>query len=162
MRRGALALVVALAGLVTVGLAIAGTNFSVRLTGEAERPIPVETDGKGRAVFHLSKDGSALSYKLIVNHLEDITQAHIHCGSPEVAGPVVAFLFGFNAAGVTQNGVLATGTITDADVIDRPSSTQCPGGVSSFAEMLEKIQSGEAYVNVHTIEFPAGEIRGNF
>lgn len=162
MQRIALALVVALAGLVTVGLAIAGTNFNVRLTGEAERPMPVDTDGQGRAIFHLSKDGTALRYKLIVTNLEDVTQAHIHCGSPEVAGPVVAFLFAFDPAGVTQNGVLAAGMITDANVIDRPSSTQCPGGVSSFADLLAKIESGQAYVNVHTIDFPAGEIRGNF
>jgi hypothetical protein len=135
-------------------------NFIAHLSGAAERPTPVDTDAGGLAVLHLNKEGTGLRYKLIVHNLEDITQAHIHCGSADVAGPVVAFLFGFVAEGVTVNGVLAEGTITAEDVIPRPDSPACPGGVANFEELVAKIRSGDAYVNVHTIAFPAGEIRG--
>jgi hypothetical protein len=51
------------------------------------------------------------------------------------------------------------------------SSAACPGGVSSFADVLANIRAGNTYVNVHTNDgvdpansgpgdFPAGEIRG--
>jgi hypothetical protein len=75
---------------------------------------------------------------------------------------VVAFLFPFDAAGVTLNGTLVEGTITADDIIPRPDSPACPGGVATFEDLLAKIRSGDAYVNVHTLAFPAGEIRGQF
>jgi hypothetical protein len=135
-------------------------TFNAHLTGEQERPAPVSTDGSGQAIFKLSKDGNSLYYKVVVNNLENITQAHIHCGGPEVAGPVVTFLFGFVAGGVTKNGVLAEGTITSADIIVRPDTEVCMGGVASFDQLIEQIRAGQAYINVHTQAFPAGEVRG--
>ena len=166
MKKSRLLLVVliVLTMLITTSVAYASPpeqrNFIAHLSGAAERPTPVDTDAGGLAVFHLSKDGTELRYKLIVTNIEGATQAHIHCGSADVAGPVVAFLFGFDPAGVTVNGVLAEGTITAANVIPRPDSPACPGGVANFDELLAKIRSGDAYVNVHTLVYPAGEIRG--
>jgi hypothetical protein len=132
-------------------------NYTASLKGRNEVPA-VDTNAQGQAIFHLSKDGAELSYKLIVANIDNVTQAHIHCGAPGVNGPVVAFLFGFVAEGVTTNGVLAEGTITA--VIPRPDSPACPGGVADFDDLLEKLNSGGAYVNVHTLEWPGGEIRG--
>lgn len=135
-------------------------TFHAHLTGEQERPNPVETDGSGQAIFKLSKDGTSLHYKVVVNNIDNITQAHIHCGGPDVAGPVIAFLFGFVAEGVSVNGVLAEGVITSANVISRPDTEACMGGVASFEQLVEKLRAGEAYINVHTTSFPGGEIRG--
>jgi hypothetical protein len=135
-------------------------TFHAHLTGDQERPLAVETDGSGQAMFQLSKDGTALHYRVVVNNIENITQAHIHCGGTEVAGPVIAFLFGFVAEGVTVNGVLAEGVITNANVISRPDSQACMGGVANFTQLLQKLRAGEAYINVHTTSFPGGEIRG--
>jgi hypothetical protein len=135
-------------------------TFSAHLTGDQERPNPITTRGSGQAIFKLSKDGMSLSYKVIVNNLKNVTQAHIHCGNSEVAGPVVAFLFGFVAEGVTVNGVLAEGVITNADIIARPDTQLCMGGVANFEQLVAKLKSGEAYINVHTVGNPPGEIRG--
>lgn len=164
MKKTYVTLIIVLIMIFTTSIAYAGApdqkNFIAHLSGDAERPTPVDTDAGGLAVFHLNKEGTELRYKLIVTNIENVTQAHIHCGSADVAGPVVAFLFGFVAEGVTQNGVLAAGTITAGDVIPRPDSAQCPGGVANFDELLAKMRSGDAYVNVHTLQFPGGEIRG--
>ena len=39
-------------------------------------------------------------------------------------------------------------------------SAACPGGVATLEDVLEKMRTGGAYVNVHTTQFPGGEIRG--
>lgn len=159
MKRVFVTLLILLALFVTTGAVSMSDqrNFVAPLSGGAEIP-PNDSQGTGVATFKLSKDGTELSYKLIVANIDDVTQAHIHCGSEDVNGPVVAFLFGFVADGVTVNGVLAEGTITS--VIPRPDSPACPGGVADFDDLLAKMRSGDAYVNVHTVEIPGGEIRG--
>ena len=47
--------------------------------------------------------------------------------------------------------------ITAASVIG-PAGQGISAG--EFAELIRAIRSGNAYVNVHTMTFPAGEIRG--
>jgi len=50
-----------------------------------------------------------------------------------------------------------TGTITAAQVIGPEGQGISPG---EFGELLRAIRAGVAYVNVHSDNFPAGEIRG--
>ena len=134
-------------------------NFIAHLSGDEEVP-PVETLAQGQAIFHLNEDDAALSYRLIVANIENVSVAHIHCGAAGVNGPVVVFLFGPATPAVTVNGILAEGIITDDDIIERPDSVQCPGGVADFDELVAKMRSGDAYVNVHTTAHPGGEMRG--
>lgn len=139
----------------------AARNFVAPLNPGEEVPAPSLTETRnptGNAVFRLA--GNGLSYKLISANIRNVTQAHIHCGTTGVAGPVVAFLFGFVADGVDPNGILAQGTVTAGDVIPRPDSEACPGGVADFDDMIAQMRAGNAYVNAHTTQNPAGEIRG--
>jgi hypothetical protein len=82
---------------------------------------------------------------------------HIHLGAAGTNGPVVAFLFNFaplNAsAGVTQNGIVAEGTLTAASLVG-------PMAGQPLHVLLEALRTGGAYVNVHTVSFPAGGVRG--
>jgi hypothetical protein len=143
--------------------AASSDNFAAPLSGVQEVP-PADTNARGVATFKLSKDGTSLDYKLIAANIENILQAHIHCGAEGVNGPVVAFLYPPGPPPVLIegrfDGVLAEGTITAANVIPRPDSAACPGGIANFDELLARMRSGEAYVNVHTTQFPGGEIRG--
>jgi hypothetical protein len=134
------------------------------------------TRAQGQAKFQLSDDGTQLEYKLIASNIENVVQAHIHCGSADVAGPVVVFLYPSApppapAGAGRTDGVLAAGTITSANVIPAADSATCPGGLATFDELVAKLRSGDAYVNVHTNDgvappdtgagdFPGGEIRG--
>jgi hypothetical protein len=133
----------------------ASDHFGAKLSGDEEVP-PNDSKGRGHAQFWLSKDGTSLRYKLIVANVENVTQAHIHIAPRGANGPVVAFLFGFVPGGVTENGVLAEGTITQANLIARPAI----GFRATMADLLAAMRSGNAYVNVHTVQLPAGEIRG--
>jgi hypothetical protein len=132
--------------------------FVAVLKGGNEVP-PVTTDGFGFAALGVNRKETALGFVLTAFRLENIVVAHIHCGAPGVNGPVVADLF-VPAAPVTKSGLLSKGVITDANVIDRPDSPVCPGGVANFDELLAKIRTGNAYVNVHTVAVGSGEIRG--
>ena len=66
-------------------------NFRAHLTGDQEVP-PVETRAQGQIILHLSKDGTVLSYKLIVANIEGVTQAHLHLAPAGVNGPQAGFL----------------------------------------------------------------------
>ena len=135
------------------------SKFKSPLNSSEEVP-PNDSTAAGFASFTISEDEQSITYRLIVANINDVTQSHIHCGAPGVNGPVIVFLFGFNPVGVTENGILAEGTITNANVIPRADSPACPGGVANLAELIAKIRSGNAYTNVHTIALPGGEIRG--
>ena len=159
----ALLLLLAVAGLASAG---DNNNYAVHLDGDTEVPANASL-ATGQAIFKLSPDGTSLDYKLIVANLDNPVAAHIHVGPPGVNGPVVAFLFGPAApAGGTANGVIAEGTITAANLVG-PLTGQ------PFSALVEALNSGNAYVNVHTNDgvpptntgpgdFPGGEIRGNF
>jgi hypothetical protein len=148
-----------LLGLALVGVAIAGLNrnYSTHLSGDLEVPVR-DTDAQGQAIFHLSKDGQSISYKLITANIENVTMAHIHIGAPAVNGPVVVWLYPsappLQLIPGRSDGVLATGTITAASL-----RGQLAG--QPLSALLELMNRGEAYVNVHTTQFPSGEIRGN-
>ena len=157
-----------LSGLVLAGLALGNDNqnWSVHASGDLELPAR-DTLGQGQAIFHLSKDGTAIEYKLIASNIENVTASHIHLGGSTVNGPVVAFLFGnAPAGGGRTDGVLAEGTITAADLVG-------PLAGQPLSALIDAMNSGNAYVNVHTNDgvaptntgagdFPGGEIRGNF
>lgn len=159
LRATSLAVFPLIAALFAVPAAAQKSTFVAPLSGSEEVPA-VDTRARGQTVLHLSEDTHELQFKLIVSKIEGMTQAHIHCGAAGVNGPVVAFLFGLMPMGVSLNGIAAEGAVTAADVIPRPDSPACPGGVANFDELVAKIWSGEAYVNVHTLQNPAGEIRG--
>jgi hypothetical protein len=149
-----------------VGLAAAGTdqrNFRTHLNGAEEVPAR-DTKAQGQAIFHLSKDGTSLDFKLIVANIENVVAAHIHCGATGVNGPVGVTLFVGTPASGRVDGVLAEGTITAPD----------PGNGCGWADLgavVAAMRSGNTYVNVHTNDgvppantgpgdFPGGEIRG--
>jgi hypothetical protein len=133
-------------------------TFTAHLTGGAEvADPPVETRATGQAVFRLSQDGTELSYRLIVANIENVTQAHIHLAPAGANGPVVAWLYpGGPPAQLIpgrSSGVLAEGTITDANLFG-------PLAGKTLADLVDHLRAGNAYVNVHTTVYPAGEVRG--
>ena len=146
-------------GLVLVATATSGLNrnWSTHAKGGNEIP-PNPSLAQGQAKFQLSEDGTSLDYKLIVANLEDVLQAHIHLGSPDENGPVVAFLYPSGPPPVlipgTSNGVLAEGTITSANLIG-------PLAGEELSALVNAMNEGNTYVNVHTVDLPGGEIRAN-
>lgn len=131
-------------------------TFSAHLTVDQE-VHSVTTEAVGKANFQLSKDGSELSYKLIVEGIENVTMAHIHFAAAGATGPVVLWLY--PQASPPQlipglfEGVLASGTRTSANLVG-------PLAGQDLSDLVDAMIAGETYVNVHTSQYPAGEIRG--
>jgi hypothetical protein len=131
-------------------------NFRTHLSG-TEETVPVDTRAQGQAIFRLSADGTALHYRLNVANIENVFMAHIHYGPPGENGPIVAWLYPASPPSVLIpgrfSGVLAAGVVQDTNLTG-PLSGQ------TVQDLVDLIQDGEAYVNVHTSQFPSGEIRG--
>jgi len=118
-----------------------------RATLSPANEIPAHSTGATGAAG-LSFQNGVVSYSIEVHGISDITQSHIHSGNASVNGPVRVFLFRGPVSGPSE-GVLVEGSFTAADVT----------GVT-FDELLAEMRSGDAYVNVHTNQFPGGEMRG--
>ena len=132
-----------------------GDKFEAELEGAQENPAVMTTAG-AEAEFKLDSKGRLRFELEATAHIENAQQAHIHLGARGQNGPVVAFLLPFNAAGVDfeEGDEIAEGRLTDADVIERP------GFDGTVAALVERMRQGRAYVNLHTVAFPGGEIRG--
>lgn len=131
-----------------------GRSFSARLSGAQEVPVPVDTDARGRAKFHADADETEIRYRLRVRRGDDLlgaAGAHIHCAPVGQNGPVVAFLAGVLPGGVPEFEVRAT--LTAANILN-------PACGATIAELLDAMEAGNAYVNVHSSTWPAGEVRG--
>lgn len=136
--------------------------FKVELVSYQEVPA-LSTGGSGEFRARISNDDSEIQYELTYDGLTDSpTQAHIHFGQKSVNGGISTFLcsnLGNGPAGTqacpAQPGVI-TGTITAANVIG-PTGQGIAAG--ELAELISAIRAGAAYVNVHTVAFPGGEIR---
>ena len=113
----------------------------------------VTSGADGDAIVFVNEDDQ-LGFDLTVTNIQNVEAAHIHLGMPGEDGPVVAFLFdgdfSTDASGV---GTLSTGVLTDSDLMG-------PLEGDTLAELVAEMEAGNAYVNVHTTQHPAGEIRG--
>ena len=151
-RRSILSLMLAvfLLGLGFTGVVSAQpSNFRAHLSGDNEVPA-VETNATGQAIFKFSND--ELQFKLIVANVHDVFAAHIHCGVVGVNGPVGVTLFAGDLSG-RFSGILNQGTISAPN-----EGNACAW--EDLGDVIDAIDSGGAYVNVHTDANPGGEIRG--
>jgi hypothetical protein len=131
-------------------------HFSTPLTGGEDG-----TDSRARGVanFEIGPFGGYLRYKLIVANIENVRQAHVHIGAPGTTGPIVLWLYPQSPPAVLipgpTNGVLAEGTQYPHDLTGPRS------GDSDFVDFILAVIDGPGlYVNVHTDQYPGGEIRG--
>ena len=139
-----------------------GNKMTVKadtLTGYQETPGNY-SPGTGTFTATIDRGASppTITYTLTYSGLSTpATGAHIHFANRYDPGAIVAFLCGGIKPPCPAGGGTVTGTITAADVLSVPSQGITAG---DFDGLVDVIQAGMAYVNVHTAKFPAGEIRG--
>jgi hypothetical protein len=144
---------------VTAGDGGGGPRFKAELSGDQEvsPPAPaggVVTDSEGEAKLRFNSALTQLRFEVEVEDGVRVTQAHIHCAPAGSNGPVVVFLAGFHDKGWDVDGDwVGDATATDANVVN-------PACGATLAELAASMADGNAYVNVHTVANPAGEVRG--
>ncbi|HET8648269.1 MAG TPA: CHRD domain-containing protein [Vicinamibacteria bacterium] len=146
-----------------LGLAVLGCDsatddtrfFQASLAGSNEVP-PVSSGGNGTCGFQL--EGDTITFSIEAHGLSNVIGAHIHVGPSTGVGPVRVVLWpepggpAIDTANpvASVNGILKAGSFNNAHVT---------GGLT-FADIVNQMQAGNTYCNVHTTRFPSGEIRG--
>jgi hypothetical protein len=116
----------------------------------------ISTTGSGD--FTGTLDADSIEFTLNYSGIPTaVTAAHIHVGQMDVSGGVSAFLCGGGGKPACPQSGPVTGTIVAADVI---GPTGQGVGAGEFAELAAAMRAGVTYVNVHSSQFGAGEIRG--
>lgn len=133
-------------------------EFRASLTGFEEVP-PILTGASGSFSARVSPGGESLQYELTFRNLSTpSTAAHIHFAQRGVNGPIIAFLCGGNGKpDCPERGGTVRGEITRDDIRAIPEQGLAAG---DFAGFLRILRAGAAYVNVHSTQYPNGEIRG--
>jgi Cu/Zn superoxide dismutase len=133
-----------LAALATLVFAAPATakvkRLESRMTGAQETPA-TDPDAAGTAKLRLDAAKKRVCFTIRVNHaVHDVVAAHIHKGKKGVAGNILVPLIEAPGPG--------------------PKFTGCEKHVArSVIRAILRHPRGY-YVNVHTMDFPGGEIRG--
>jgi len=136
--------------------------------------------GSGKLTLKINKQARAIAYELTYQFpdavatpivgTQFVNQAHLHFGQKHTTGAINVWLCqsADNPAPApvalstpmcpSPSGTVA-GSITPTKVLALPSQG-FPGGEVGFDALLAAIDSDAIYGNVHTDQFPAGEIRG--
>jgi len=138
--------------------------FTATLTGAQEVP-PTGSPGIGSALVTLDTVTNLLTVNVSFAGLVSPTIAsHIHCCTPPGANAMVATTVptfpGF-PLGVTTGTYLMTFDLTLASTYN-PAFITAHGGTVAGAQaaFITGLTSGLTYLNIHTSQFPGGEIRG--
>jgi hypothetical protein len=135
------------------------------LIGFSENPT-LSSPASGSLDLTIAPDDSSISFTLRYRGFPtNVQQSHIHLGAPWFNGGIMVF-FCTNLAppmGVptpqpcpTVSGTVK-GTVTAADVVGPAAQGVSPG---EFGKVLAALRAGAVYGNVHTMQYPGGEIRG--
>ena len=121
------------------------------------------SEGTGTIKLKLDKSAGTITYELTYSGLSaNVTQSHIHFGRVHTAGGVMVFFctnLGNGPAGTPAcpaTGGTVTGTLNAASVVAVPGQNVTAG---DFDAINDALLADAAYANIHTVKFPAGEIR---
>jgi hypothetical protein len=140
-------------------------TFVGNLSGANELPTPVPSPGTGVATIILDPTAQTLQVNATFSGLtSNDMAAHIHCCAPfgtnaGVATTVPAFPgFPLNVTSGTYSSVVFDLT---QPLIYNPAFVTAQGGTIAGAEaaLINGIENGQTYFNIHTVNFPGGEIR---
>jgi CHRD domain len=122
--------------------------------------------GSGQLTLHLDTRTDSATYTLTFSGLTSLaTMAHIHFGQVHVPGGIMVWLCQtkvepspvMGTPFCPRGGGSVSGTITAGDIVAVSGQNVTAG---DFNALVEALASGSAYSNIHSVNFPLGELRG--
>ena len=145
-----------------------GLKFNSNLSGAQEVvfdgmgdfvPGGVDTDATGKIHAKFDKALTEVAVNLRIQDLTGVfAAAHFHCGRPGQNGPVSFGLV--NPGPLAFDGQRVRGTLTNTDFTGADCLPVIGRPVNNIAALAFAMRDGLIYVNVHSTDFPPGEIRG--
>lgn len=133
-------------------------NMTATLTGGEETTatpgvLGLPTGAVGTATVAVDATNEEISVTLsLFNFATGTTAGHIHVAPRGVAGPIV---INFPIPSGRTGDLPLTFRVGSAAFVARPEI-----GINTMQDAIQSIVGGAAYVNIHTSQYPAGEIRG--
>ena len=160
MKRNIFLLFAVLLTLTFAGNALAGTKkpqlvFKLHLAlAQVVPPLGLVTEMKGTAkiTFDASMRSVTVSMK-IDNNESGVTDIHLHLGEAG-AGDGVSDIV------VTVKELDPPEMTEDFTVLEVFIGTEDVDSVNNIASLYQAVRDGRVYLDVHTVDFPDGEIRG--
>lgn len=125
-------------------------NFKAKLKGDSEVP-PTTSSATAKAKF--KEKGDVIPFKINITGITDVTAVHIHAGMKGQSGEPVVDLLKSGKQNKADTGIIIQGEIAASDL-------QGPMAGKTVQDLETAMGNKETYVNVHTSDHPAGEIRG--
>jgi hypothetical protein len=147
----AVVLVAAMSIVLSGGECAGGSNsdfYSASLRPGHEVPPVADAGQNGDASVYLSEGDRSMTVTITtnINSPGKLTAAHLHLGAAGTNGGVL-----FDIGGPDGTRFSRTRAAEDMNAV---------GTVDTWEEFLVELKAGNVYVNVHTTDNPAGEIRG--
>lgn len=127
-------------------------TFAAPLTADNVVGTDVQVAGSGTSSF--TYDGTVLEYSIDVTNMDEITAAHIHGPATRTQNaPIILGLFEPSQATGPISGELVSGVAGANNPLLRSGIT--------LDYVLALIRADSAYVQVHSITYPNGVLRGH-
>ncbi|MEM7203167.1 MAG: spondin domain-containing protein [Planctomycetota bacterium] len=125
-------------------------RYMALLSADQEVLVDAVTSGAGGSAVAVSRRGDVLRVSVIGRGLSGpIQMAHLHLGARGVNGPLVVDM----TSGIRAGGQSVSFRATASDLAG-------PLAGASFVSFLNEVAAGNVYINLHTAQFPGGEVRG--
>ena len=139
--------------LLTAASAQAQVQLNATLSGGAEAPNKVNTGALGTAVVFVDTTNLEMTVNVEVFNLPaGATGGHIHVGGEGTAGAV---LFDLTPTAGTTGDFTLSQRLSAANLVVRAAQ-----GINTMADAIQALTGGNCYINIHTSNNLAGEIRG--
>jgi hypothetical protein len=147
------------------GSLAAQSGYTAHIDGTQQVPANASA-ATGNASLMLNAAGDTLTYSIslvgldldgtqTVDPNDDVTAVHLHVGAPGASGPI---RFGIIGPGDDADDIVidpVAGTITGA--WEESDVLSFGGSLSSYVSELD---GGQLYINIHSVGFAPGEVRG--
>src|SRR6476646_3893709 len=160
--RKLLLVVLCVFGLCAISLAAGDGDdvITLRATLRGSHEVPA-INSNGTATFKatIHPDGTINFKVTFANLTSNAILSHLHFGEDHVAGGVMIFLCGGDSQPACPAATFGSfeGTITAANVTG-PAGQGITAG--DLASALRAVRQGASYANLHSANFPGGELRG--